>query len=683
MKGRLTMKKISRINLFLLTSILICSLIAPSFSYAIDDKTQGEIDGKEYGSFLGLQKGEEDKLNNKGYRPYYARPSLKDLLSDENANKIYSLKEQGTTYQNSFYSGFQTAFIEYYKLAYDSTNKGNQKVTNSTKSDYGKSFGELMGTIYGCRDYYEGKSNSWLRSLPSNSAIINEYELNKESSSYTIAFLKDYKDSFKTAYEDSYKKAKLEPKEKTIETGKGDGEFLGSILGSIYGKRDYYSRYSSDWRRHLPSDYQLKSQYQLLKDIDMYSQAFVEGFKSAFEENYNESYRLANVSFNNVIVENGFNDGKQIGLKRGEAFAQMDYSSGLSNDWSRNYVNDTQLINEFSLYRENEGYTEGFVAGFREGFIEGYVKLYQSLNLNDSFTKIETKLIPISGGEITSADKILNLNIGKGTFYNDVLASIDRKSDNGYIFNDKLIKASKVYNAKVSSESKDFNNERLLQLSFEYYGPEKGGIYKYVNGEWLYLPSDISDDRITTFIKPNTIMTQGGTYCVLIDKTAYEFNDIRGHWAKDEIKTYARRNYISGYGGKSFKPDQYITRGEFMSLLSKIYKWDLSENISMGKKFKDHAELKNMEKLAYYSRNKGYINGYSDNTFRVNAPISYRETEVIMRKILGSDNFKWVNVADKMMYTKDVRSKCFDSKDNNITRAETVYMLYLLNEWKN
>ena len=220
-------------------------------------------------------------------------------------------------------------------------------------------------------------------------------------------------------------------------------------------------------------------------------------------------------------------------------------------------------------------------------------------------------------------------------------------------------------------------------MSFEYYGPDTGGIYKFVNGEWLYMPSTIEENRIKTYIVPNFIKEECSIYAVFIDKTYVKCHDIRGHWAKDEIDTYTRRKYISGYKDKKFRPDSYMTKGQFLMVLNKVYKWNLPEEAIKAKTYKDYSEYKNYEKVVEYSLNKGYISGNKENVLNLNSTMTYREVEDIMKKVTESKSFKWSNTSNKMLYQKGIRSKSFTNYDNKITRGEAIYMLYLLNEWKN
>jgi hypothetical protein len=48
------------------------------------------------------------------------------------------------------------------------------------------------------------------------------------------------------------------------------------------------------------------------------------------------------------------------------------------------------------------------------------------------------------------------------------------------------------------------------------------------------------------------------------------FSDIEGHWANKYINSAAQKGWVSGYPDGTFKPDQAITRAEFMTLVNKV-----------------------------------------------------------------------------------------------------------------
>lgn len=59
------------------------------------------------------------------------------------------------------------------------------------------------------------------------------------------------------------------------------------------------------------------------------------------------------------------------------------------------------------------------------------------------------------------------------------------------------------------------------------------------------------------------------------------FKDVNGHWALNEIKTLSDPGYIKGYPDGTFKPENNITRAEFMTMVGKIF----SDKYPAGKSY--------------------------------------------------------------------------------------------------
>ncbi len=64
------------------------------------------------------------------------------------------------------------------------------------------------------------------------------------------------------------------------------------------------------------------------------------------------------------------------------------------------------------------------------------------------------------------------------------------------------------------------------------------------------------------------------TICARFDDSEFtitdEFTDIAGHWAEDYIHEAAAHGWIKGYDDNTFKPDQYITRAEAMTMVNRV-----------------------------------------------------------------------------------------------------------------
>ena len=57
-----------------------------------------------------------------------------------------------------------------------------------------------------------------------------------------------------------------------------------------------------------------------------------------------------------------------------------------------------------------------------------------------------------------------------------------------------------------------------------------------------------------------------------------DFSDISGHWAEDAINSAYDKGWVGGYPDGTFRPDQYITRAEVMSLVNRVLDREVDED---------------------------------------------------------------------------------------------------------
>jgi alpha-tubulin suppressor-like RCC1 family protein len=83
-------------------------------------------------------------------------------------------------------------------------------------------------------------------------------------------------------------------------------------------------------------------------------------------------------------------------------------------------------------------------------------------------------------------------------------------------------------------------------------------------------------------LKDGTVWTWGGNYSgqlgdgtrtnrtspAMVTGLSVKFNDVDGHWAKDAIYRTAEKGYVDGYADGSFRPDNSVTRAEFLKLVT-------------------------------------------------------------------------------------------------------------------
>ncbi len=76
--------------------------------------------------------------------------------------------------------------------------------------------------------------------------------------------------------------------------------------------------------------------------------------------------------------------------------------------------------------------------------------------------------------------------------------------------------------------------------------------------------------------------------------TSSNFTDIASHWAKNEIGIAANKGWINGYPDGTFRPNQYITRAEAMTLVNRVLNRlpeDSSDLLDTMIKWPDNSDL--------------------------------------------------------------------------------------------
>ena len=111
---------------------------------------------------------------------------------------------------------------------------------------------------------------------------------------------------------------------------------------------------------------------------------------------------------------------------------------------------------------------------------------------------------------------------------------------------------------------------------------------------------------------------------------ATTFSDVNGHWAANSINYGVARGFINGYTDGTFKPDYPVTRAEFSKML----------NIAFGISNTQATSFRDVPSTAWYATEvkkavaAGYINGYEDNTFRPNNNITRQEAAVMIASVI-------------------------------------------------
>jgi uncharacterized repeat protein (TIGR02059 family) len=171
---------------------------------------------------------------------------------------------------------------------------------------------------------------------------------------------------------------------------------------------------------------------------------------------------------------------------------------------------------------------------------------------------------------------------------------------------------------------------------------------------------------------------------------AVDATDVNGHWAQVQIEKWLTDGLINGYPDGQFKPDQEITRAEFVALVNRAFEKQ-SENATGG--FSDVKPADWFYDEVASAKAAGYISGYPDGTFKPYNAITRQEAAAVLTKLLGLrpetgsavepfsdyDSIdQWalpsVNAVAAHGIMHGFPDKSFGAR-KNITRAETVVIL--------
>lgn len=121
---------------------------------------------------------------------------------------------------------------------------------------------------------------------------------------------------------------------------------------------------------------------------------------------------------------------------------------------------------------------------------------------------------------------------------------------------------------------------------------------------------------------------------VEISSGSAAFKDIEGHWAEASILKAAELGFVTGYSDRTFRPQQQVTRAEFVAMLARALHLQIPAEPELG-----FADLENIPVWA-----RGYIaaaveaklvEGYADGTFQAGKLISRAEMATLIVRSEG------------------------------------------------
>lgn len=292
--------------------------------------------------------------------------------------------------------------------------------------------------------------------------------------------------------------------------------------------------------------------------------------------------------------------------------------------------------------------------------------------------------IPVESGGVWTVNETLELDAmaglpaGEYTLVIENNVTVDSEDGNNYSLATEYVTFDLTGTLSIEYEldQSDYTAAEDINVSYtieneggEDYSFEAGGCHPYLSfysaltGDLILDEADVTqdctDDQSTIVVEAfgsytgtNTVSikdlgldagvytlglslntnTQSETFYVLGDG----FADITDHWAEEYIQELYLEGVVEGYSTFYFKPDQAITRAEFLKILFEAMQLDMEAELS-GSSFADVEE----EDWAYlYTENAfeaGIVSGYGDNTFAPSQNITRAEAVSMMLSSLGVD----------------------------------------------
>jgi uncharacterized repeat protein (TIGR02059 family) len=247
---------------------------------------------------------------------------------------------------------------------------------------------------------------------------------------------------------------------------------------------------------------------------------------------------------------------------------------------------------------------------------------------------------------------------------------------------------SSVYEFMVGNQSNyNFDQPIIIKLQFNpaLLGEnEIATIYYYDESQskWINIGGTVSGSIISVQVDH---FTRFAVFSIPIPSPT-ALSDVEGHWAAPYIKEMYASGVIGGYPDGSFRPDNHISRAEFVTMLVKSYQWETAGS----KTFADTANHWARDYIAVaYARQ--IAKGYNDTRFGPDDYITREQMAVMLaqaaelRNVTGTRTFSdqerispWAREAVAAASSKGIINgypdKSFKPKDK-ATRGEAITVL--------
>lgn len=176
-------------------------------------------------------------------------------------------------------------------------------------------------------------------------------------------------------------------------------------------------------------------------------------------------------------------------------------------------------------------------------------------------------------------------------------------------------------------------------------------------GEVNFVPSVLtgSDGAWKMVIKDQ----YGGLYTI-IQKDKH-FEDMKMHWAREDVETLASKRIITGVDEQNFAPEKEISRAEFATLLIRALGMEVNNSDSGTSGFLDIKDKDWYSQMVNTAAKAGLIEGFEDGTFRPLLQVTREQMAAMINRTIQITGSQQVNDAQDAVLTPFVDQHAIDN----------------------
>ncbi|MFC3747684.1 cadherin-like beta sandwich domain-containing protein [Paenibacillus sp. GCM10012306] len=299
-----------------------------------------------------------------------------------------------------------------------------------------------------------------------------------------------------------------------------------------------------------------------------------------------------------------------------------------------------------------------------------------SRGTNNGNTPVNSGSFAVDGGVLTLNGA--TISVPAGSIESGIEITVSKVSQSSNLSTDDTLKLLGDVYEITKNKAGDFAQPITITLTFD---PSKVNFNKSVVGlywlneqskKWVQLDNLKVDQANGTVSGTVTHFTK---FAVLVSdkaepsipKVAKDFADIYGHWAEISIKELVSLGGLTGYPDDTFRPDNKITRAEFVTMIVKTFNLQSAN----GQEFADTKTHWAHDAIATAAA-LGIVNGYNGDVFAPNEWVTREQVAAIVvraAQLVSTD--KDINFSDSSKISAWARPALATAIDQGLVNGYT------------